>query len=63
MTPTKVAQINIQTLTSKTSLQKYLLAKETSDKINLMNLSGPDQVDAMKLALKQLNAIGQIKFL
>ena len=49
MTPTKVAQINIQTLTSKTSLQKYLLAKETSDKINLMNLFGPDQV---KFALK-----------
>ena len=49
MTPTKVAQINIHTLTSKTSLQKYLSAKETSDKINLMNLFGPDQV---KFALK-----------
>ena len=63
MTRTKVALINIQKLTPKTRQQKYPLAKEISDKVNSMNLSGTDQVDVITLALKQLNVIDQIRFL
>ena len=62
MTRTKVALINIQKLTPKTRQQKYPLAKEISDKVNSMNLSGTDQVDVITLALKQL-VIDQIRFL
>ena len=39
------------------------MVKEIADKVNSMNLSGPDQVDVIMLALKQLNVIDQIRFL